>query len=126
MLAAPDVSTHVRLPRPGEWRIVWRGRTWHESDLRGRHLSTLALLTGGEDSWAALDLSAPPDETLAGGWVDVVDANDPRRGFVRLMNVLLAFLTVEYEQGDGQGSAQAVAEVAEASAEEIVGSLRFE
>jgi hypothetical protein len=125
MLADPDVATRAVLPRPGGWRIVWRGRQWADTDLRGNHLATLALLTGGEDSWVSLDLSAPPDD-LAGGWVDLVDGNDPRRGFVRLMNVLLTFLTVEYEQGDGAGSAEAVAEVAEASAEEIIGSLRFD
>jgi hypothetical protein len=126
MLADPDVSTRASLPRPGGWRIVWRGRTWADTDLRGKHLATLALLTGGEDSWTSLDLSAPPDDTPACGWADLVEVNDPRRGFVRLMNVLLAFLTVDYEQGDGAGSARAVAEVAEASAEEIVGSLRFD
>ena len=91
------------------WRITWRGRTWGESDLTGRHLSVLSLLTGRDD-FDQLDM-------------------DPRQGHQRLMMMITACLVVDaggaVEDPDEVATkvAQCMDEVSSAPVEEILGSL---
>lgn len=111
-LQAPNPTTVVDLPRPGAWSLHWRGRTFRESQLTGQHLATLALLTGSDD-FAALDV-------------------DPRHGHQRLMQMLMAFRTVEESAGVEDEDALAavvaatISEVSTASVDEILGSLRYD
>lgn len=111
ILEAPNPSTGVDLPRPGAWSLHWRGRVYHEADLTGQHLATLALLTGNDD-FEALDL-------------------DPRHGHQRLMQMLMAFLTVEAagDVVDGDELAGVIAtkidEVSKASVDELLGALVY-
>lgn len=113
VIDTPPSTPPVDLPAPGGWSIEWRGRTFHESELTGQHLATLALLTGSDD-FAALDV-------------------DPRHGHQRLMSVLMAFLTVAAarevgpEDGDVLAGviAQAIDEVSSASVDELLGALTF-
>lgn len=111
-LEAPNPTTSVDLPRPGAWSLHWRGRTFHESQVTGQHLATLALLTGSDD-FEALDI-------------------DPRHGHQRLMQMLMAFLTVEAagDVADGDELAGVIAttidEVARASVDELLGALVYD
>lgn len=111
-LEAPNPITAVDLPRPGAWSLHWRGKTFHESHVTGQHLATLALLTGSDD-YQSLDL-------------------DPRHGHQRLMQMLMAFLTVEAsgDVADGEDLAAVIAtkidEVSKASADELLSSLRYD
>lgn len=112
ILEAPNPSTSVDLPRPGAWSLHWRGRVFRESDLTGQHLATLALLTGSDD-FGALDL-------------------DPRHGHQRLMQMLMAFITVESagDVADGDELADIIAakinEVSRASVDELLGAIRYD
>lgn len=92
------------------WALFWRGRAFSESDLTGQHLAFLALLTGS-DEYEALDIN-------------------PLAGHQRLMQMLTAFVCVERTAGlddpakAGDEMAAAIKEIAEASADEILGALR--
>lgn len=116
-------------PAPlAEWRIEWRGRIWHETDQRGRHLAIIALLTSRDD-FTDLDVAGVVDDEapLSGAFLSVASDASPWKGHQRLMYAIAAFLAVEYEQdGTGAGVTQAIAEVADASAVEILGALRFD
>ena len=94
-------------PELRPWRITWRGRTWTESDLKGRHLSIMFLLTGRDD-------------------FDQVEL-DPRLGHQRLMLVISALLVGDVEDtGDVERLvAESRSEVANASVEEIYGALSY-
>lgn len=111
-LEAPNPTTAVNLPRPGSWRIVWRGSEWSEADVTGQHLATLALLTGTDD-FDSLDV-------------------DPRHGHQRLMQMIMALLCVSRSQGVDDVDAvsdllaESLDEVAKASVEEILGALRYD
>ena len=111
-LEAPDIATGVNLPRPGAWSLHWRGRVFREADLTGQHLSTLALLSGSDD-YSALDL-------------------DPRNGHQRLMQMLMAFLTVEAsaKTSDPDDLSRVIASmidvVAQAPVDELLGALRYD
>lgn len=127
VLAPPDTKTRTALAAPVEWRILWRGRIWREADQLGRHLAIIALLTSRDD-FNDLDLGGIIDdeEPLSGAFLAVASDASPWKGHQRLMYAIAAFLAVEYEQdGSGDGVARAIAEVAEASAREILGALRF-
>lgn len=127
MMSAPDTATRVEHPAPAEWRIEWRGRTWHETDQQGRHLAIIALLTSRDD-FTDLDIGGvvSDEEPLSGAFLAVADDAAPWKGHQRLMYCIAAFLAVEYEQdGSGEGVTRAIAEVAEASAREILSALRF-
>lgn len=110
LMAPPDPTTRKH---PG-WTLTWRGRRFHDSDLTGRHLSTLAILTG-TDQFDTLDIS-------------------PVTGHQRLMFMIAAFLAVDAadmvdtsaddaEDQAAQIVARAVGEVSHASADEILGAL---
>lgn len=94
------------------WSLHWRGQVFHESDLTGRHLSVLSLMTGRDD-------------------FDALDMN-PTLGHQRVMMMISAFLAVQagFQAGDPDAAADVIAtvmaEVADAPAEEILGSIRFE
>lgn len=108
-LPPPTPPTETAVASPDGWAIVWRGHTYRESDLTGQHMSLLALISGTDD-WETLDI-------------------DPRHGYQRLMNVLVAFEAARVAEGHDSDSvvevlARAVAEVAAASADEILGALR--
>jgi hypothetical protein len=112
ILEAPTAATAVDLPRPGGWRITWRGKSWTDADVTGQHLATLALLSGTDD-FAQLDI-------------------DPRHGHQRLMSMLMALVAVDRADGledvDAVTDLLAVAlsEVAGAPADEILAALTFE
>lgn len=116
VLEAPPVGPPTDLPAPSTaanhpgWSIVWRGKTWHESDLRGQHLSVMALLQGRDD-------------------FDMLDMH-PGAGFYRLMSMITVFAAVDASDDAApdevdQKMALAIAEVADASAEKILGAFRF-
>ncbi len=113
-LEAPNPITAVDLPRPGAWSLHWRGKTFHESHVTGQHLATLALLTGSDD-YESLDV-------------------DPRHGHQRLMQMLAACVCVDAVRTSGVDDADQVAvimasaidEVSKASADELLGSLRYD
>jgi hypothetical protein len=111
---APDPSTIAAGEKPVAWSIVWRGLKFDESQLTGQHLSVLSLIVGSDD-FSALDI-------------------DPRHGHQRLMMMIAAFVVVEaaaVSEADGGAEAvealvaEAMQEVASASAEEILGALHF-
>lgn len=93
------------------WRITWRGSSWGESDLKGKHLAVLALMTGRDD-WDALEI-------------------DPRNGHQRLMMMISALVTVDRTEGTdiedpeviATQLAESMSEVSEAPAEEILAAL---
>lgn len=112
VLEAPT-GPRVDLPPPAVspgWSIEWRGRRWHESELTGQHLANMAILLGRDD-------------------FDMLDLH-PGAGFQRLMNMIAVFVAVD-AAGDAEPDevqekmAMAIAEIAEASAEEILGAVRF-
>lgn len=115
-LAPPNPETLVDVPRPGSWAIEWRGRTVTEADISGQHLSVLSMISGTDD-FASLDV-------------------DPRHGHQRLMLMIAAIDVVAAvnEMGDDVSDEDAVANVvaasvaavSKASADEILGALRFE
>jgi len=93
------------------WKITWRGKTWAESDLTGRHLSVLSLITGRDD-FDALEMS-------------------PTQGHQRLMMMIAACMVVDAGAvGDTDEAAALMAEsmdeVANAPVEEILGALTFD
>lgn len=103
---APPVAPEV----PG-WTIEWRGRRWHESDLTGKHLALYALLTGSDD-YEALDIN-------------------PLHGHQRLMQTITVLVAADDTIGvEDPGAAadvltRTIDEVSGASADEILGALRF-
>ena len=107
--APPIANTDVDQPAPARpWSLTWKGRTFHESQLTGKHLSVLALIVGNDD-FSTLDVS-------------------PLAGHQRIMMMLAAFLVVDAKlEGDTEANAAAVAEImasiAESPAEEILGAL---
>lgn len=112
-LTAPNPTTAVDLPKPGGWAIFWRGHTFTDRDVSGQHLATLSLISGSDD-YVNLDI-------------------DPRHGHQRLMMMISAFVAVQATVGMDAADAdkvaavigQAVQEVASASADEILSSLKF-
>lgn len=111
-----------------EWRIEWRGRVWHETDQLGRHLAIIALLTSRDD-FTDLDVAGVVEDEapLSGAFLAIASDASPWKGHQRLMYAIAAFLAVEYEMdGSGEGVTRAIAEVADASAGEILGALRFD
>lgn len=107
MLAPPDPATiDRRLPEPGSWRITWRGRVWHESDITGEHLALIALITG-EDDWRALDLAEI----------------DPKRGPYRLMLMITALVAVADRADDERKLARIIRDVREATVAELLDAL---
>jgi len=104
-LAPPDRQSAVFLG----WSLHWRGKVFTESMLTGQHLSVLALLTG-TDSFESLDIN-------------------PGSGHQRLMQLLAAFVAVDTgatASGNDAVLALAIAEISTASAEEIIGALRYD
>lgn len=106
MLPAPSGAPVVE----SGWELVWRGHTWREADLTGQHLSVLSLLSGSDD-YETLDL-------------------DPRHGHQRLMMMLAAFeATRGLDEADVEEVADTIAraqkQIAEASADEILGALKL-
>ena len=114
LLESPNTATAVDLPRPGAWSLEWRGRRFHESQVTGQHLAMLALLTGSDD-FESLDL-------------------DPRHGHQRLMQMLTVVVCIDTVRASGTDDADQIAlimadaidEVSKASADEILGSLRYD
>ena len=100
------------------WAIEWRGTTWTDDDLTGQHLATLALISG-DDRFESLDITE--DEVRV----------YPSDGYMRLMFMVSAFATVEACNGiDDPDEAQvattrALAEIQAASADEILGCIKF-
>ena len=97
------------------WRITWRGNTWTESDLLGRHLAVLAMINGRDD-FTSIEI-------------------DPTQGHQRLMQMITAFVAVEAAEslGDDQDAdavamtvAVALKEIADATVDEILGALTYE
>lgn len=113
-LTMPDANTFVDMPEPGAWSIQWRGIVYGEADVTGQHLAVLALIAGTDD-FESLDI-------------------DPRHGHQRLMMMIAAIVAVDAVEALGPDAgeddiagqvARSVAEVSEASVEEILGALRF-
>lgn len=78
------------------WQLAWQDKRWTEDDLKGRHLSLITVGTGS-DTWEI----------------------SPTAGPVRLMAVLAAFIAID----EDRSYVEVVAELQEASAIELVGSL---
>lgn len=97
------------------WRITWQGKTWTDEDLTGRHLATLALITG-DDRFE--DLRVDEDEIRA----------YPLLGHQRLMCLLSALVAVDTAEtfdGDESEVAAALEEIAKAKADDILGCVEF-
>lgn len=100
------------------WTISWRGRSWTDRDLTGQHLATLAILSG-DDRFADLSITE----------AEIVEY--PRLGYMRLMNLLGALVSVAVTDGiDDPSEAQdamtkSLTEIQSASADEILGSVSF-
>jgi hypothetical protein len=109
-------ETVETLPPLPAWSIHWRGKVFHESELKGKHLSILFLLTGRDDL-DMLELSPVGPEGVR---------------HQRLMLIISAFIAGEAgaSMTDADAVAEAIAlarsEVADAPVEEILGSIRFE
>lgn len=100
------------------WTITWGDTSWTDDDLTGQHLATLALISG-DDRFE--DLSITADEI----------AVYPGEGFMRLMNLIAALVAVEVSGDLDDDAAQAavavaLAEIRDASADTILGSVRFD
>lgn len=122
-MLAPPTGERQAAPRPAApgWSIHWRGRVWHESDLKVQHLAVIAILSG-DDAFASLDLTAPEDDAT---WQRLKNTHAPWRGYMRLLFTIAAFLAVERERGDGQAVAQIMHELQSASAEEVLSCLQI-
>ena len=98
---------------PTTWSLDWRGSTYHESKMTGRHLSILALISGSES-------------------YNLVDLN-PMSGHQQLMMAIAMFevaARVDATELEDPDELQALVvgvmeEVAQAPAEEILGALRI-
>lgn len=93
------------------WSLHWRGKVFSESELTGKHLSVLAMIAGNDT-------------------FDLLDMN-PTLGHQRIMMMLSAFIAVEETRDCGPDEVPdklvaVLATVADAPAEEILGSIRFE
>ena len=97
------------------WSLTWQGKTYADADLTGQHLAALALISG-DDRFE--QLAVTPQELSV----------YPALGYMRLMNLLGAFVTVdvanEYD-GDEAEVASALEEIQKASADDILGSVTF-
>ena len=99
------------------WSMNWRGDSWTDDDLTGLHLATLALISG-DDRFENLELS----EADVTGY--------PSEGYMRLMFMLSSFVVVSVCNGLDDEAAQsattaALTEIQAASADEILGSIKF-
>ena len=100
------------------WTITWGDQSWTDDDLTGQHLATLALISG-DDRFESLSLTA--DEVV----------EYPSEGYMRLMFMLSAFVTVHVCNGlDDDDEAQeattlALTDVQSSSADSILASIRF-
>ena len=98
---------------PTPWTITWRGDSWSESDLSGKHLSALALIAGRDD-FDMLEMS-------------------PTNGHQRLMMMIAACVAVEAAESVSPEDvdeiakvvAESVDEVSKASVDEILGALTY-
>lgn len=97
------------------WSLKWQGKSYSDADLTGQHLAALALISG-DDRFEQLLVSE--DEIR----------NYPALGYMRLMMLLGAFVTVdvanEYD-GDEAEVAAALEEIQKASADDILGAVTF-
>lgn len=109
-MAPPDPGTSVDAPPPVRWRLEWRGHTFREEDLTGRHLSIIALLNA-RDEWSDLD---------------VVGEFSPTLGPLRLMTMLSAFLILDSPRQEPTDVAAVLAVVSEAPADELLAALHLE
>lgn len=100
------------------WTISWGDQSWTDDDLTGQHLATLALISG-DDRFESLSLTAD----------EVVDY--PSEGYMRLMFMLSAFVTVHVCNGIDDddaardATATALADIQNATADEILGCVKF-
>lgn len=103
-----------RKPAVSGWSITWQGKTWTDADLTGQHLAQLALLSG-DDRFERLVIKE--DEIRA----------YPSLGFMRLLNMLSALVSVDVanEYDDADEVAAALKEIQQASAEDIIGAVTF-
>ena len=101
-----------------DWTIRWRGQTWTDRDLTGQHLATLALLSG-DDRFEDLSITEADLATY------------PGEGYMRLMNMIGAFVTVAATDGIDdpddahEAAVKALARIQRAPAEEILASITF-
>lgn len=126
-LAPPAPATRVDMPGPGEWVIEWRGRSWHESQLTGRHAGILAILNGRDDFQDLIPQMEGGDTPAV--WRPFITDADPRQGYMRLMSMIVALIAADTEEAGSVSASQAaitqaVAELKDAPLEEIVGALR--
>lgn len=108
------MSTTTKL----DWTIEWHGHTWNDADLTGQHLATLALISG-DDRFE--DLSITEAEVRA----------YPSLGYMRLINMLSAFVVVEATNGitdpdeAHDAALRALEQVQQASAADILAAVTF-
>ena len=95
------------------WTINWRGKTYEESDLKGKHLAVLALINGRDD-FNQLEIQ-------------------PGNGHQRLMQLITAFAVIDAAASASIDDpeqlalqvAQSLNEVSEATVDEIFGALTY-
>jgi hypothetical protein len=113
--AIGDAAERDLKPKVNGWSLTWQAKTYSDADLTGQHLAALALISG-DDRFE--QLAVTPDEIKV----------YPAQGYMRLMNLLGAFVTVdtanEYD-GDEAEVAAALDEIRQASAEDILSAVMF-
>jgi hypothetical protein len=100
---------------PLRWKLTWHGDTWTEDDLTVQVIAQLALISG-DDRFDQLLVTE--DEM----------ASYPALGYMRLVNLLSAFVsvvTMERFGSDQDELAAALEEIQRSKAEDVLASLSF-
>ena len=100
---------------PLRWKLTWQGDTWTEEDLTVQVIAQLALISG-DDRFEQLLVTE--DEMAA----------YPALGYMRLVNLLSAFVsvvTMDRFDGDQDELTAALQEIQASKAEDVLASLSF-